>query len=115
MDGPTESKGIESVEVLGTIALEKDFPALVNRMLRTRAIILRPGGVVAVHRHEQRPGVAYIVEGELIEHRNEVLDPIVRRAGEASFEQSGTVHWWENVSDLPAKVVVVDLVPEDIK
>lgn len=115
MEGPTETKGIEEFEVLGTVALEKDFPALADRMLRARAFVLRPGAVVAVHRHEQRPGVAYIVEGELVEHRIEVQDPIVRRAGEASFEQDGTVHWWENVSDLPAKVVVVDLVHEDIK
>jgi len=84
--GPTENRGVTSVTPVG--------------------------GVIAVHEHQQRPGVAYIIEGEIIEHRNDQNDPLVRRPGDAAFEKTGVVHWWENRSDKPVRALVVDVVPE---
>lgn len=110
--GPTETKGIESAIVKGTIPLVHDFPALEGRMLRAREITILPGGVVAVHQHESRPGVAYVLEGELIEHRSDEAAPLVRRPGDVSLEKAGVIHWWENVSTGKARVLVVDIVPE---
>ena len=111
-EGPTETKGIESAVVKGTIPLVQDFPALAGRMMRAREISLLPGGVVAVHQHESRPGIAYVLEGVLVEHRNDSPDPIVRRAGDVALEKAGVIHWWENKTTEKARVLVVDIVPE---
>ena len=112
MQGPAETTGIESSVVLGAIALDKDFQALAGHVLRARVVTLSPGGTVAVHQHDARPGIAYVLEGEVTEHRSDTEGTLVRRAGEAAFEQSGIVHWWQNESAKPVRVIVVDIVPE---
>ena len=113
LDGPTQTKGIESVELLGTVGLEKDFPALAGKQLRARELVIAPGGVVTVHQHDSRPGVAYILEGEIIEHRNDSTAPLLRRQGAVAFEQSGVAHWWENRSSHPVRALVVDIVNKE--
>ena len=113
--GPKDSKGIKKVRLMGTVGLAGQFDDVKNRMLRAREVDIEPGGVVAVHQHDQRPGVAYVVSGELIEHRAGGEKPAVKKAGDAAFEQSGVIHWWENKSDKVARVIVVDIVPKDMK
>jgi len=110
LSGPSKTHGIKSVTVLGSIGLEKDFPALNGRQLRARELVIAPGGVVAVHQHDSRPGVAYILEGEIIEHRSDQSEAIVRKQGAVAFEQSGVAHWWENKSEKPVRALVVDIV-----
>jgi quercetin dioxygenase-like cupin family protein len=111
MQGPTANQGIESVTPVGTVPLKGEIKGADDRMLRARELVIAPGGVVAVHRHEQRPGLAYILEGEIVEHRNDAPQPIVRRAGDAAFEWTGVVHWWENRSKKNVRALVVDIVP----
>ena len=103
-----------SMESLGSLDLSKEFTALQGRMLRTRRITIAPGGSVAWHQHQQRPGVAYLINGSLIEIRDDGTGPraIQRRAGEAVFESTGVLHGWRNDSDHPATAVVIDLVPQ---
>lgn len=113
LEGPSETKGITSVESLGAIDLAEEFAALEGRIFRARVITIAPGGVVAVHRHESRPGFAYILEGEAVEHRNDHPEPIVRRAGAMAVERTGVAHWWENVSDVPMRALVVDIVAQE--
>lgn len=115
MEGPTSNQGIKAVKPLGAIKLGGDFAALHDRQLRAREIIVEPNGVVAVHQHEQRPGVAYIIEGEMVEHRSDQSAPLVRKQGDVAFETSGVVHWWENKTALPARALVVDIVPIETK
>ncbi len=110
VDGPTENRGIGGVKALGMVALGHDFPALEGRVMRAREITLLPGGVVAVHKHDQRPGVAYILEGEVYEHRGSA-PPELKRQGEVAFEQSGVTHWWENRTEGVVRAFVVDIVP----
>lgn len=112
-DGPTETKGIESSVVLGAIPLGDDFPALDGRVLRARVVTLLPGGTIQAHEHDSRPGIAYILEGELIETRNDSGGPIVRGPGTASLEKSGVVHWWVNEGPGKARAIIVDIVRED--
>ena len=108
--GPTETTGVGEVRILSELALDDEFEGLGNCVLRTREITLLPGGKVAVHEHQARPGVDYILEGEAVEHRSDSAEPVVRRKGDVAVEHSGIIHWWENVSDKPARVVVVDIV-----
>lgn len=115
MDGPAKNQGVKSVTALGATELGNDFAELKSRQLRARELVIEPGGVVAVHQHDQRPGVAYILEGEIIEHRNDQPEPIVRKQGDTAFEKSGVVHWWENKSTQPVRALVVDIVPVETK
>lgn len=111
LDAPTTTEGIESVEVLGTIPLDIDAGELDGYVLRARLLTVAPGGQIAVHRHEGRPGVVYFLEGEMVEYRAGVEGGTVRRAGESVFESAGVVHWWRNESGAPARGIVVDALP----
>jgi quercetin dioxygenase-like cupin family protein len=112
-EGPKETRGIESSVVLGSISLGDDFAALDGRRLRAREVTVLPGGTVGVHEHKSRPGVLYVLEGELTEHRNDESGPLVRRQGATSFEKAGVIHWWVNEGAKNAKALVVDIVPEE--
>ncbi|HEX7027206.1 MAG TPA: cupin domain-containing protein [Gammaproteobacteria bacterium] len=112
-EGPKENKGIESVKALGGVSLEGELAGVTGRMLRARELIIAPGGVVAVHQHDGRPGMAYILEGEIVEHRSDVAAPVIRSEGAAAFEKTGLTHWWENKSDKPVRALVVDIVPAE--
>jgi len=110
--GPAQTRGVSSTSVLGGLDLERDFPAMKDYRMRARVVTLEAGGVIAVHQHDSRPAVAYLLEGEVTEVRG-AEQAITYTAGQAAFEQSGLVHWWENRSDAPATVLVVDIVPRD--
>jgi len=112
LEGPGETKGIGAVERLGAVDLGEEFAGMEGRTFRARRLTIEPGGVVAVHRHQQRPGFAYILEGEIIEHRNDRDGPIVRRAGDVAVEKTGVAHWWENRSGAKVKALIVDIIPE---
>lgn len=113
-EGPTETRGVEAIHDLGSLGLggqlKQDPEAL---QLRARELHIAPGGVVGVHAHSGRPGVAYILEGEILEHRSDTEEPILRRAGDTSFEYDGLWHWWHNDSESPVRALVVDIVPRD--
>lgn len=113
LEGPTETRGVASVEKLGALELAEEFPALQGQTFRARRITIEPGGVIAIHRHQQRPGFAYILEGEIIEHRNDHPEPILRRAGDVAMERTGVAHWWENQSGAVVKALVVDIVARE--
>jgi quercetin dioxygenase-like cupin family protein len=115
LQGPTQNKGVRSVTPLGVVPLGEDFPALQGRQLRARVIVVEPGGVVAVHEHRQRPGVAYILEGHIHEHRQGEPKPVLKGPGAVAFEKSGVVHWWENRSKRIVRALVIDIVPEEVK
>lgn len=110
--GPTDTKGVTEMKILGAIPLKKDFPALEGRILRARTIELAPGGVIAVHKHEGRPAIAYHLEGEVVEHRSDCPEPVVRKMGDVTLETPGLIHWMENRGDVPARIVAVDIAPE---
>ena len=110
--GPAETRGVSSTSVLGGLDLERDFPAMKGYRMRARVVTLDAGGVIAVHQHDARPAVAYLLEGEVTEVRG-AEQATTYTAGEVAFEHSGLVHWWENRSDAPATVLVVDIVPKD--
>ena len=109
--GPKKTTGIKAARVLGTVPLAGEFEKPSERVLRGREVDVEPGGIVAVHRHDGRPGIAYIVSGQLTEHRVGVDGPVVKRAGDFALERTGTLHWWKNEGDTVTRVIVVDLVP----
>lgn len=115
---PTESSGIESVQNLGVVSLAGEFDNPDGRVLRTREIVFAPGAEVALHRHDNRPGVAYIIEGEITEHRvgaDGRSVTTVKKAGDTALENTGVVHWWRNESGGTVRALVVDIIIEDPK
>ena len=111
---PTKSSGIAAVRKLGTVRLVGEFSDPAGRMLRTREIVFKPGAVVALHRHQGRPGVAYIIEGKITEYRvgaDGRATTVVKKAGDTALERTGVVHWWKNESGKTVRALVVDIVP----
>lgn len=109
-EGPTETRGVESAAELGQVALDGEIPGAQGKVLRARQFVLAPGAQIAVHEHQRRPGLAYVLEGELTEYRNDEAGPVRRGVGAVAFERTGVVHWWKNETDRPARALVVDIV-----
>ena len=112
VDAPTSNAGVLAVRSLGSQPLGGDFSALKGRVLRLREITIAPGGHIGLHRHDSRPGVAYLLEGSLTERRGASYSPVVLKTGEAAFETTGVTHWWRNETSQPARALVVDIVEE---
>jgi quercetin dioxygenase-like cupin family protein len=79
-------------------------------VMRMREVSLAPGGQVAVHQHTSRPGMAYVLQGEALEHRSDADAPLVRKTGNVAIEASGVIHWWTNEGTESARVLVVDII-----
>lgn len=109
-DAPTSNAGVSAVRSLGSQPLGGDFSALQGRVLRLREITIAPGGHIGLHRHDSRPGVAYLLQGRLTERRGPGYSPVVLQAGEAAFETTGVTHWWRNETSKPVRALVVDIV-----
>lgn len=107
--GPSETSGIES-QLLAMIPLDREFDVMQAYSLRSRRIRVAPGGVIAVHQHQSRPGILYILEGQMTEHRNDSDTPLTRTKGDVSTEVDGLIHWWANDSGEQAVVHVVDII-----
>lgn len=107
---PTAQVGV-AVRRLGGQPLDHDFRALQGRELRLRELTIAPGGSITLHRHDQRPGVAYILEDQMTEWRGPGFTPRLIGPGEAVFEAAGVSHWWRNQGTTPARALVVDIVP----
>ena len=106
--GPTETKGITKVEVLGIIDLQTEFEGFSMPIhMRARRLSIDETGVVAAHEHQARPGIAVMLSGEMTEFRD--TQSFVRKVGDHSFEKTGVTHWWENKSGAPAQALVVDI------
>ena len=71
----TVTQGVLEVKRLGSPQLGPDFPALAGRELRLRQITIAPGGSIGLHLHDQWPGVAYILEGQMTERRGPGFAP----------------------------------------
>jgi quercetin dioxygenase-like cupin family protein len=106
------TQGVLAIRRLGAQPLDHDFPALAGRELRIREITVAPGGSIALHRHDQRPGLAYILEGQMTERRGPGFAPLVLGPGGVALESTGVIHWWRNEGKGPARALVVDIVPE---
>lgn len=105
---PMENKGM-GVDNLTSLELAKQgLDDYKSRQLRARKITLAPGGVVAYHSHADRPAVAYLLRGSIIEHRDGAPDRTYK-AGEIITENTDVKHWVENKGKVPATIIGVDL------
>ena len=105
--------GEETPKANSGIALaKKDMSSLDDifekKTLRIRVVSVDSDGVVGAHKHEARPSFAYVISGNVIEHRGD--GDYTHKAGSAVAERNGLTHWWKNTGEEAAQIVVVDIV-----
>jgi quercetin dioxygenase-like cupin family protein len=104
---PKERAGLSS-SVLATVDLPKDFDMAEGRELRMRKITLAPGGGLPMHGHQNRPSVAYILSGSLVEFRDDGSAPRILAAGQA-YQTFDCAHALLNAGTEPVVFLEVDL------
>ena len=104
---PAQNVGYRD-ELLRTLNLENEFPTTAGRTFRMRKITLQPGGVLAVHDHNDRPALTFVLEGQ-VTYRQEGKPDLVITAGRGTAEGRGAPHWAENTGTVPAVWIGVDI------
>jgi quercetin dioxygenase-like cupin family protein len=105
------AKGV-TITDLATVDLAGEIEGLAGRRLRMRMVTIEPGGVFGpVHDHVDRPGIVYVLEGTITDHRNGIETDYGPGVGWP--EDRHTVHWLENRGTVPAVEISVDIVSQD--
>jgi quercetin dioxygenase-like cupin family protein len=103
-----ETKGV-TVELLTALDLGPEIEGLAGRQLRMRMVTIEPGGVFGpIHDHIDRPGMVYILQGTITDHRDGVEKDYGPGVGWP--EDKNTTHWIENRGTRPAVEISVDIV-----
>jgi quercetin dioxygenase-like cupin family protein len=106
-----ETKGI-SVKLLASVDLGPELEGMAGRQLRMRMVTIEPGGVFGpLHDHKDRPGLVYILQGTITDHRNGVATDYGTGVGWP--EDRNTLHWLENRGTVPAVEISVDIVRKE--
>jgi quercetin dioxygenase-like cupin family protein len=106
-----DTRGI-TVKLLSTIDLGVELEGMAGRQLRMRMVTIDPGGVFGpMHDHVGRPGMVYVLEGTITDHRDGVATEYGPGLGWP--EDRNTMHWLENRGTIPAVEISFDLVTKD--
>jgi quercetin dioxygenase-like cupin family protein len=106
-----EAKGV-TVKLLAVLDLGPEIEGLAGRLLRMRLVTIEPGGVFGpVHYHRDRPGMVYVLQGTITDHR----DGESREYGPGVGwpEDRNTTHWLDNRGTTPAVEISVDIVRQE--
>ena len=96
---------------LATLDLGPEIEGMAGRQLRMRMVTMAPGAVFGpLHDHKDRPGVVYVLEGTITDHRDGVATEYGPGVGWP--EDHDTLHWLENRGSVPAVEISVDIVRE---
>ena len=106
-NAPTMPKGVTDT-VLGSVDLGNEI-GVGGRLLRTRRLVIQPGGIVPLHSHKDRPALIYTVSGSITEYSSACAVPINHKAGDLSREADGLSHYWVNHGKVPAVVLSSDV------
>ena len=113
MAAPTEHKGLE-VAALGVVSADsmEQQIGLAGYKMQLREITIMPGGQIAKHSHENRPGLVKVVKGAWTEGRPSGERIFSGKDRDAILEDRGTVHWFWNRGKEPATALVCDIVAD---
>ena len=106
-NAPTMPKGVTDT-VIGAIDLGSEIDVF-GRQLRTRRLVVQPGGIVPLHSHKDRPALIYTVSGSITEYSSACGAPIEHKAGDISREADGLSHYWINHGKVPAVLLSSDV------
>jgi quercetin dioxygenase-like cupin family protein len=105
--GP-ETRGV-SIEFLGAVDLGPEIEGMDGRELRMRMVTMEPGAVYGpLHDHVDRPGIVFILQGTITDHRDGVSTDYGPGLGWP--EDRSTLHWLENRGPVAAVEISVDIV-----
>jgi len=103
-----ETKGV-TTELIATVDLGPEIEGMAGRELRMRMVTIEPGGVFGpLHDHKDRPGIVYVLQGMITDHRDGVATDYGPGVGWP--EDRNTTHWLENRGTVPAVEISVDIV-----
>jgi len=106
--GIPETKGV-TVKPLAVLELGPEIEGMAGRQLRMRMVTIEPGGVFGpLHDHKDRPGMVYILQGTITDHRDGVATEYGPGLGWP--EDRNTTHWLENRGTTSAVEISVDIV-----
>ena len=106
-----ETRGV-TAELLAAIDLGPEIEGMAGRQLRMRRFTLEPGAVFGpIHDHVDRPGIVYILQGTITDHRDGVATDYGPGVGWP--EDRNTKHWLENRGAVAAVEISVDLVTQE--
>ena len=101
-----------TMTLLATVDLGPELKGMAGRQFRMRMFTFAPGAVFGpLHDHKERPGLVYILEGTITDHRNGVATDYGPGLGWP--EDSNTLHWLENRGTIPAVEISVDIVMQE--
>lgn len=106
-NAPTMPKDVTDT-VIGSIDLSKEV-GIDGRLLRTRRLVVQPGGIVPLHSHVDRPALIVTVSGSITEYRSNCTQPVEHHAGDISREADGISHYWINNGKEPAVLLSSDV------
>jgi quercetin dioxygenase-like cupin family protein len=107
-DAAPQTNGV-TVELLATVDLGPEIEGMAGRQLRMRKVTIAPGGVFGpTHDHQGRPGIVYVLQGSITDHRDGVSTGYGPGVGWP--EDRTTTHWLENPGTIPAVEISVDVV-----
>ena len=106
-NAPTMPKGVTDT-IIGSVDLANEI-GVGGRMLRTRRLVIQPGGIVPLHSHKDRPALIYTLQGSITEYSSACAVPINHKAGDISREADGLSHYWVNHGKVPAVVLSSDV------
>ena len=103
-----ETRGV-TAELLTAVDLGPEIEGTAGRQLRMRMFTFEPGAVFGpIHDHKDRPGIVYILQGTITDHRNG--DATDYGPGVGWPEDRKTTHWLENRGTVPAVEISVDII-----
>jgi len=106
-NAPTMPKGVTDT-VIGAVDLGSEI-GVDGRQLRTRRLVVQPGGIVPLHSHKDRPALIYTLSGSITEYSTACGAPIQHKAGDISREADGLSHYWVNHGKVPAVLLSSDV------
>jgi quercetin dioxygenase-like cupin family protein len=102
-----ETRGVTALQ-LAVLDLGPEIEGMAGRQLRMRLVTIEPGGVLGpMHNHRDRPGLVYILQGTITDHRDGVATEYGPGVGWP--EDRNTTHWLENKGTLPAVEISIDI------
>ena len=106
-----ETKGV-TVKLLAAVDLGPEIEGMEGRQFRMRMVTIEPKGVFGpIHNHIDRPGLVYILQGTITDHRNGVVKEYGPGVGWP--EDRNTTHWLENRGPIPAVEISVDIIRQE--
>lgn len=97
------------VEQLAKFDISEQVPLDDEFLARARKITVAPGANIPEHEHSNRPGIVYVLSGEITEFRGDKIR--ILKAGQTLTEQSHTTHRFTNHTQEACVLLAFDIVP----